>query len=327
MNRPFIFVGMILAVSAAGAWIWLHDAKRTAPLVLQGNVDVRQADLAFKVSGRIHRLAVEEGDKVTAGQVLAELETADFEADLAQVRGQLAVAEANLAELLHGSRPEEIDQARAQVNEGESALVNARLTFRRQQDLLRTGNTPQSGYDQALAQQQQAEARLAGAKAALALAIQGPRTERIEAARGQVAQSRAAVALAEQHLSDTRLLAPEDGVILSRVREPGTIAAAGDVVFTSVLTHPTWIRAYVAEPSLERIHPGMAAAVRTDGGKTFNGRVGYISPLAEFTPKTVQTPEQRAELVYRLRVVVDQADESLRQGMPVSVSFPETAGK
>jgi HlyD family secretion protein len=108
------------------------------------------------------------------------------------------------------------------------------------------------------------------------------------------------------------------------VHEPGTIAAPGDVVFSIVLTHPTWVRAYVAEPSLERVHPGMIAEVRTDGGKAYRGKVGYVSPLAEFTPKTVQTLEQRAELVYRLRVVVDHADESLRQGMPVTVSLVET---
>lgn len=328
MSRRAILLGAILVLSAsAGAWTWLRDGEKAGPLVLQGNVDVRQADLAFKVAGRIQRLSVEEGDKVSAGQLLAELEATDFEADLAQARGQLAVAEATLSELLNGSRPEEIDQAQALVTEGEAALVNARLTFRRQQELLKTGNTPQSSFDQASAALQQAEARLAGAKAALALVVRGPRVERIDAARGQVEQSRATLALARQRLADTRLMAPEDGVILSRVHEPGTIAAAGDVVFTSVLTHPTWIRAYVAEPSLERIQPGMAAEVRTDGGKIFRGRVGYISPLAEFTPKTVQTPEQRAELVYRLRIVVEQADLSLRQGMPVSVFFPETAGK
>jgi HlyD family secretion protein len=234
------------------------------------------------------------------------------------------VAEASLAELLHGSRPEEIDQARAQVSDGEAALVNARLTFKRQQSLVKNADTPQANYDLALASVQQAEAHLANSKAALALAVQGPRIERIDAARGQLAQSRAALALAEQHLADTRLTAPEDGVILARVHEPGTIVAVGDVVYSIVLTHPTWIRAYVAEPSLERIHPGMAAEVRTDGGKIYPGKIGYISPLAEFTPKTVQTPEQRAELVYRLRVVVEQADDSLRQGMPVSVHFVET---
>ncbi len=324
MSRRFLVFAAILAAAAIGGWAWLRGGGAPGPLVLQGNVDVRQADLAFKVAGRIRQLAVEEGDTVAAGQPLAELERTDFEADLAQVRGQVATAEAGLAELLHGSRPEEIEQARAQVSDGEAALVNARLTFKRQQELLKSGNTPQSNYDQALALLQQAEARLANAKAALSLAVQGPRSERIDAARGQVAQSRAALALAEQRLADTRLTAPEDGVILARVREPGTIAAVGDVVYSMVLTHPTWIRAYVAEPSLERLHPGMTAEIRTDGGKSYRGKVGYISPLAEFTPKTVQTPEQRAELVYRLRLVVEQADESLRQGMPVSVYFAET---
>jgi len=326
-RRPVIFVLLAAAAAAIGGWAWLQGGNGPVPLLLQGNVDIRQADLGFKVAGRIRSLAVEEGDKVTAGQLLAELERTDFEADLAQAQGQVAVAEATLAELLHGSRPEEIDQAQAQVKEYEATLVNARLVFKRQQELLKSGNTPQSNYDAAMATLQQTEAHLANAKAGLALAVQGPRRERIDAARGQLAQSRAAQSLAEQRLSDSRLVAPEDGVILARVHEPGTIAAAGDVVFSIVLTHPTWIRAYVAEPSLERVRPGMEAEIKTDGGKSYRGKVGYVSPLAEFTPKTVQTPEQRAELVYRLRIVVDQADPSLRQGMPVTVHLVETKAK
>jgi HlyD family secretion protein len=318
---------LLLIAAALLGWVWLRDDRGPGPLVLQGNVDIRQADLGFKVAGRIRALVAEEGDKVAAGQLLAELEPSDYEADLDLVHGQVSVAEANLAELLHGSRPEEIEQARALVNDSEAALVNARLTYKRQQELLRSGNTPQSSYDLASAALQQAEARLVSAKAALSLSVQGPRIERIDAARGQLAQSRAAQLLSEQRLADTRLVAPEEGVILARVREPGTIAAVGDVVFTIDLTHPTWIRVYVAEPNLERVHPGMTVEVKTDGGKTYPGKVGYISPLAEFTPKTVQTPEQRAELVYRLRVVVEHADESLRQGMPVSVRLVETPGK
>jgi HlyD family secretion protein len=296
-------------------------------LVLQGNVDVRQANLAFKVGGRVHAMLVQEGDKVAAGQLIAELEQAEFEADLAEARGQVATQSAALDELVNGSRPEEIDQARAQVEDGEATLVNARLTFKRQQELLKTGNTPQSNVDATLATLQSAQARLASAKAALALAVEGPRAERIAAARGQLEQASAGQTLAEQHLGDTRLVAPEAGVILARVREPGTIVAAGDVVYTIVLTEPTWVRAYVTEPHLGRVRPGMKAEVLTDGGKTYGGQVGYVSPLAEFTPKTVQTPEQRAELVYRLRVVVDNTDDGLRQGMPVSVRLIEGPGR
>jgi HlyD family secretion protein len=316
---------LALGVVAGGIGykILILDHDTPGPLVLQGNVDIRQANLAFKVAGRIRAMMVQEGDRVTAGQTLAELERIDFEAELAQARGVVTTQAATLAELVNGSRPQEIEQARATVADDEAALVDARLVFDRQHELLKSGNTPKQSLDTAQATWLQAQARLASAKAGLALAVQGPRQERIDAARGQLEQAKASLALANQRLADTVLVAPEDGVILSRVHEPGTIVTTGDVVYTIVLSHPTWVRAYVAEPSLEQVRPGMVAEIVTDGGRRYQGRIGYVSPLAEFTPKTVQTPEQRADLVYRLRLVVEDADDGLRQGMPVTVHLPE----
>ncbi len=309
--------------TGAGAWLLLRGNDNAGPLVLQGNVDVRQADLAFKVGGRIRSMLVQEGDAVKAGQTLAVLEKQDFEADLARARGQAAAQSALLAELTNGSRPEEIEQARAQVADYQAALVNARISFRREQHMVAAGASSHANVDLAQANLQETEARLASAKAGLALAVKGPRRERIDAARAQLEQAKAAVALAEQRMTDTTLTAPEDGVILARVREPGTIVGVGDPVYTVVFTHPTWVRAYVAEPNLDRVRPGAKAEVRTDGGRVYHGLVGYVSPLAEFTPKTVQTPEQRPDLVYRLRLVVEDADLCLRQGMPVTVRLLE----
>lgn len=318
-----VVVALVLILGGAAGWFLLHGNGRKQPLVLQGNVDVRQADLAFKVAGRIAAMQVQEGDAVKAGQLLATLEPHDFQADLAKAHGQSATQNATLTELLNGSRPEEIDQARAQVAEGEATLNNARLTFERQTRLLKSEIASHADYDLAQAGLRQAEARLASAKAALTLAVKGPRQERIDAARGALQQAKASEALAEQRLRDSTLVAPEDGVILARVREPGTIVGNGEAVYTIVLTNPTWVRAYVDEPNLGRIRPGMKAEVLTDGGHSYVGQVGYISPLAEFTPKTVQTPEQRADLVYRLRVVVGNADQWLRQGMPVTVRLAD----
>jgi len=320
MKRPLAAaIGFALLAAVAGAWMWQHPTAKGGPLVLQGNVDVRQADLSFKISGRIAEMAVQEGDKVSAGQKLAGLEQVNYQAALDQAQGQQVAAAAALAELENGSRPEEIDQAKAQVAQAEAALVNARLTFKRQQELVKSDFTSRSNYDLAQASLRQAEAQLDSAKAALTLAVKGPRQERIDAARGQLDQAKGALDLARQNLSDTALLAPEDGVVLSRVREPGTVAAAGEVVYSVVLTHPIWIRAYVPEPDLDHVRPGQSAEVTTDGGRHYKGQVGYVSPLAEFTPKTVQTPEQRADLVYRLRVVVADDDGNLRQGMPVTL--------
>ncbi len=326
MNRRLLgglALGLLVAAGSGGGWFLLRGNRNAGPVVLQGNVDVRQAELSFKVGGRIQSMQVQEGDAVKAGQILAELEKQDFEADCAQARGQAAAQSAGLAELLNGSRPEEISQARAQVADYKAALVNAGISVRREQRMVAAGASSHANYDLAQANLQEIEARLAAARAGLALAVKGPRQERIDAARGQLQQAKATVVLAEQRLADTSLVAPDDGVILARVREPGTIVGIGDPVYTVVFTHPTWIRAYVAEPNLDRVRPGAKAEIRTDSGRVYHGQVGYVSPLAEFTPKTVETPEQRPDLVYRLRLVVDDADQWLRQGMPVTVRLAE----
>jgi HlyD family secretion protein len=166
-----------------------------------------------------------------------------------------------------------------------------------------------------------AQARQAAAAQGLRLLDEGTRAEDLAAARANLEAAQARLAMAQTALADTRLLAPQAGVVLSRVREPGAIVAPGEVAYVVSLTRPVWVRAYVGEEELGRVHPGLEVAVVTDSapGRPYRGRIGFISPVAEFTPKSVETPDLRADLVYRLRVVVDQPDEGLRQGMPVTV--------
>jgi len=149
----------------------------------------------------------------------------------------------------------------------------------------------------------------------------GGRVEDIEAARAALSASEATHRLAERRLADADLKAPSDGIILTRVREPGAIVNAGETIYTLSLNSPIWVRTYVSEPDLGRIRPGMTAEVRTDSGGVYKGQVGFISPVAEFTPKTVETRELRTALVYRLRIIVDNPDGGLRQGMPVTVTL------
>ncbi|HTU20077.1 MAG TPA: efflux RND transporter periplasmic adaptor subunit, partial [Gemmataceae bacterium] len=165
------------------------------------------------------------------------------------------------------------------------------------------------------------EANVKYAEQALRLAEIGPRKEDIDAARAQLLQQEGVVVQAERRLADSDLTAPNDGIILTRAREKGAIVQAGETVFTLTLASPVWVRTYVNERDLGRIRPNMAAEVRTDSApdKFYPARIGFISPTAEFTPKTVETRELRTDLVYRLRVVVDNPDGGLRQGMPVTV--------
>jgi len=331
MRRGILIVIALAAIAAAGlAFYWdrLVPRERSGgDLVLLGNVDVRQVDLSFKVAGRIATMAVDEGDRVGAGQKIAALDTRYFENDLGIARAREAAQEANLARLEHGSRPEEIAQARANVELQRTTVENNQITFDRQAALLKSKVTSQQSYDTALAALHQSQAQLAFAQQALKLAEIGPRAEDIDAARAQVALERANVVVAELNLADANLAAPAQGVITTRVREPGAVVAAGETIDTLTLDTPVWVRAFIGEPDLGRIHAGMIAAVTTDqpGGKSYRGKVGFISPVAEFTPKTVETRELRTDLVYRLRVIVDDADERLKQGMPVTVTFAGAA--
>ncbi len=333
--RRRIIIAVALAVIVAGGWAlyaYVYVPRQRAndgTVVLYGNVDVRQVHLAFKEAGRIADMAVDEGDRVKAGQVVATLDKRYFDDDLRIARARQAAQEANLAKLENGSRHEEIAQARANVDLARSAVEINRITLDRQTALLKASVASRQTYDSSAAAARQSQAQLAFAQQALRLAELGPRQEDIAAARAEVALERANTQVAERNLADADLVAPSPGIITTRVREPGAIVNAGETVFTLTLDRPLWVRAYVSEPDLGRIHPGMAATVTTDtpGGKTYRGTVGFISPIAEFTPKAVETRELRTDLVYRLRVIVTDPDEALRQGMPVTVTLGDGAGR
>ena len=287
-------------------------------LGLHGNVDVRQVILAFRVSGTIETIAVEEGDRVAAGDILGTLEKADYSDLLTLARAKVEASAAVLSTLKEGSRAEDIELAQAGVAQAEAALARAR-TIRDQQAALaqrdiashQAHEAAQAGFDEAAALRQ-VEARLA-------LALEGPRSGGITQARAALSADRATLNIAERRVADEELRAPSHGVILTRVREPGSIVAAGEPILTLALTSPVWVRTYVNEPDLGRIAPGMAAEIRTDSGGRYPGQIGFISPVAEFTPKSVETEKLRTSLVYRLRVIVETPDQGLRQGMPVTV--------
>lgn len=192
---------------------------------------------------------------------------------------------------------EDLAVAEAELAEAEAALKNAERDFQRNARLVKTGTVSQSLYDEALANRDTSRARVLTAQA------------RIEKA--------------QTALADTQTHAPSDGVILTRVREPGSIVTAGQPVYTLAVDDPVWIRTYITEPNLGHIYPGQPARIVTDSrpDKPYLGQVGFISPQAEFTPKNVETTQLRTDLVYRLRVIVDNPDQGLRQGMPVTVKI------
>ena len=326
-QRWLIWITVLAVVCvASGALAWYHIVERdrnSRHLELEGNIDVRQVNQAFKVDGRIATLAVDEGDAVAAGQVIATLDKRYFEDELQLARARRDNAAAALLRLENGSRPQEIAAARAQAAQQHATLARARLDFERDERLVVKGAVSRETYDQAKSALGEAEARVKYAEEELRLAELGPRQEDVDSGRAELAAQDASVIQSERRLEDSDLIAPSAGTILTRVREKGAIVAAGETVFTLTLATPVWVRTYVNERDLGRIHPGMPAKVTTDSdpGKSYHGKIGFISPTAEFTPKTVETREIRTDLVYRLRVVVDDPDHGLRQGMPVTVQL------
>ena len=330
MKRRIIAALVLVALAAGGGYAWLSPQfapAADAGLTLYGNVDIREVDLGFRVAGRLQAMHFEEGDAVAAGQLLAELDAQPLQEVLAVAEAGVLQAQAQLDRLNSGSRPQEVQQARARVAEAEAALENAELELARQQGLFDDGLNSRHALDAALARRDQSAARLRASQEALGLAVEGFRQEDIAAARAALAAALARRDQAKTQVQDAQLLAPSPGVILTRALEPGAILKVGSPVYTLSLTETLYVRAYVSEASLGRVVPGTAVRIRTDSTeRAFSGQVGFVSPRAEFTPKTVETPELRTDLVYRLRIVVADPDPSLRQGMPVTVEVPTPAG-
>lgn len=322
MVRRSMLIGGAFALLVAGwfGYRW-HVGERTGSPVFYGNVDIRDVALGFRVGGRVSAMSVDEGDDVKAGQLLGQLDKTPFRDELALQTANVAQQAANLAKLEAGNRPEEIEQASAEVAARKAALENARGVFSRQEALSKNEYASKQTFDNAAEQLRGSEAQLRSAAAALKLAIEGPRKEDIAAARAALEAARAQRQVAETSFADAELRAPADGVILTRAVEPGSIVSAGMTAFSLSLRDPVWVRAYVTEPQLGLLRPGAPVKLFTDSkpGQPYEGQVGFISPVAEFTPKSVETSELRADLVYRFRVIVTNPDAALRQGMPVTL--------
>lgn len=314
---------VVIGIAAFVYVRWGHPPSDD--LVLYGNVDVREVDLAFNESDRVAHMYVEEGDAVVAGQLLAELDGARLEHAMLEAEAQVAAQRAAVAALQHGSRPEDVQRARAEVASAKAELRDARSTSARFAEAVKTGAASKKDTEDAFTRLQTTRAQLDGARQSLKLAIEGPRVEDIQAAEARLRADENALELAQHRLADAKLYAPAPGIVLTRIVEPGTVVLPNSPAYTIALTGPVWVRTYVSETVLGRVYSGMKADVTTDSfpDRHYSGWVGFISPTAEFTPKPVETPDLRTSLVYRLRVYVDNPDHTLRQGMPVTVALLE----
>ncbi|MEJ2630957.1 MAG: efflux RND transporter periplasmic adaptor subunit [Acidihalobacter sp.] len=314
----------LIAAGLRGAGTHWFDSGTQTPgdtLTLYGNIDLREVQLAFNEPGRITGMPAQAGDTVEKGQLLASLDKRRYVADLKRAQASLNASKAALDRLLSGSRPQDIARLRAVVDADKAELEAKRLTYQRLVRLVRQKAGTQQNLDEARAAMQAATGHLKADQQALNLAIAGPRLEDIAQARASVAVEQAARDLAQIALDDTALYAPSSGVIRNRIMEPGDMASPSAAVYTLALTSPLWVRAYVDEADLGHIRLGLPASVNSDSfpGHSFKGWIGYISPTAEFTPKSVETTRVRSQLVYQVHVFVCNAQDRLRLGMPVTV--------
>jgi len=321
-----VFLILVVAAIGAGGWWYtsMHDGQDETHLVLYGNVDIRENDLAFNNSEHIDQLLVQEGDRVRKGQLLATLHRPRMQAEVAAAQARVASRQAVVTRLEAGSRPEEVRQAQANVSAARARLADAQVTFERTQKLFKKQAVSRQKLDDTQAGLATARADFKVTEEALALAVEGPRVEDLDEARAMLKADEAQLVLVQEVLKDAELYAPADGTIRNRILEPGEMVSPQTPVFTLALTNPVWVRAYAPENALGKLVPGMKADVSTDSypGKAYPGWIGFISPTAEFTPKSVETPELRTRLVYQVRIYVCNPQDELRLGMPATVSIP-----
>jgi HlyD family secretion protein len=332
-KKPALLIVLFLAATTGAiVWWWGSDRRRAAgELKLEGNVDLRQVELPFNGSERIAAVLVEEGDRVHRGQVLARLDTSRLEPQVAEAEAQAAAARQIVERLHAGSRPEEIATARANLESARTDAANAQRLRERRERAAKTmapGVVSEEDLQNARAVGDMAEARVLVAQKTLELALAGPRKEDVAEGEARLAAAEAQAALLRRMRADAELVAPQDGVVRSRILEPGEMASPQRPVFSIAITDPKWVRTYVSEPDLGRVRPGMAATVSVDSfpDRRFEGWIGFISPVAEFTPKPVQTEELRTSLVYEVRVFVRDPEDELRLGMPATVHIPPAEG-
>jgi HlyD family secretion protein len=326
--RIIILIVLVSAVILGVRWFLQAEGNQSASeLKIYGNIDIRKADLAFNEQERIAQVLVEEGDRVTTGQVLARLQTNRLEAQIREIEAKIAAQQEVVKRFEAGTRPQEIEQARAEVAAAKATVRNSMLNFERIGKTSGAGATSRQALDNARAQFDVDKAQLKVKEKALNLALEGPRKEDIAAAKNTLEALKASLYLLKIRLADMTLISPATGIIQNRILEPGEMASPTRPVLTLALTDPKWVRAYVPEPDLGRIKLGMKAKILSDSfpDQSFEGWIGFISPVAEFTPKSVETEDLRTKLVYEVRVFVHDSKDLLRLGMPVTVIVDRTA--
>ena len=323
-------VVMVVIVAITAYWVMNKDEDSVNELTLYGNVDIRQVSLAFEGSGRIKALNVQEGDRVQEGQVLAVLDTQALDIQSKQAQAQLVVQQQAVDEQDAGTRPEEVAQAKAQVVSVQAQLDKATKDLQRYQALFNSTGGKAISKQEIDGAQSNVNTAIASVKerqANLVLLEKGARKEDRTAAKAQVDVTKANLDLMQYKIAQSQLRSPVNAVVRARLQEVGDMTTAQKTVYTLALTNPKWVRVYANEADLSEIKIGSTAQVIRDSkpSQPIQGTIGYISSVAEFTPKTVQTEDIRTTLVYEVRVYVQDLNDQLKMGQPVTVKMAKAS--
>ena len=325
MRNRLVIVLVVVALAAVGVWRWRAVTERNQTAIRgSGMIEVTQVDVAFEVPGRMVERYIDEGAMLDKGEPVARLDDHEYRLQVERASAAKSVAEAHYHMVLKGSRAQDIDQALAATESAESELRLQQLEQKRIARLLTEGLVSQTDADHANTALAAAQAARDRAHAQLDMLREGFRTEEIEQARAQWQLSGKELELAELNLARCQLYAPAAGRVLSKSREAGEMVQPGTPVVTIGDLSRPWVNVYVGERDLGKIWLGMKANVTVDSFPTqpFPGTVTFISDRAEFTPKNIQTPDERVKLVYRVKVEVRTRDQALKPGMPADAELP-----
>jgi membrane fusion protein YbhG len=321
MKRVLLGV-LLIAVAAFAGWRlyqgWLAERSSANELKLSGNIEAHESLVSFKVMGRIIDLPVDEGMAMKTGDLLARLDSADYRQQVAMDEATQRVRQRQLVLGLAGSRWQDIDAAKQTVIDSKADLDQKKKDYARYEALYEKDEISGQTRDQAATNVTRAQATYDRAQETLNELVEGTRKEELDVDRSNVHQAQQNLAMSQIRLSYTVLRAPFDGVVLVREAELGEVVSPGTPIVTLADLDNIWLRVYLPETDLGKVHWGQIVDVRADTypGKTYRGRVSVIASDAEFTPKSVQTEKERVTLVYRIKVDVENRNHELKPGMP-----------
>lgn len=325
MKKKLTIALIILLISFISYKIYSNIfLKNENNLTFYGNIDTRTVNVGFRFLGKIENITKDEGEIVKKDEVLVKLDTASLEKSLEELNEKIFASKLELSKLQTGYRQEEILEAKAAMEEAIENLNKTKDTYNRQANLFKTKSTSEENFTISQLNYKQALATLDKAKALYELRKNGYRNEDIKIQESNLKSLEIQAEKIKIDLNDSVIKAPVNGVILTRFKEIGAITNAGESILEIAKTDEFWVRAYIDEKNLGNIKPGLKMSIQTDSrSENYEGVIGFISPVAEFTPKNIETQELRADLVYSFRVIVKNPDDKIRQGMPVTLKIAQ----